>query len=262
MILTILAGMSNDEQRLQLLQTIRNKLSNYNLNWLDIRNIISLFSKKNQIRFEVLQLLLLYANNLQDKIDIDDYIDLSNQSTNDNEQLKISLFEQLYQKLNIRNRKDFEPIVNLFQTITMKQKVEAMIRINRSDFILDDKPEVIGDQQLSSLQLTSFPEQTIANSILSPTSSFVQELSLAPLKRTHPFDDQYQDHCCQQIITPSSIVQQNEFIQQRDLLSSISISSSNSSLSSASDENIPIRTLSFMVAIKNTFERLKATSSS
>ncbi|MCC7159849.1 MAG: hypothetical protein IT281_09945, partial [Ignavibacteria bacterium] len=133
---------SNDEQRLQLLQTIRNKLSNYNLNWLDIRNIISLFSKKNQIRFEVLQLLLLHVNNLHDRIDIDDYIQLSNQSTNDSEQLKISLFEQLHQKLNIRNRKDFERIVNLFQTIIMKQKVEAMMRINQSDSILD-KPEGI-----------------------------------------------------------------------------------------------------------------------
>ncbi|CAF2619950.1 unnamed protein product [Rotaria sp. Silwood2] len=120
---------------------------------------------------------------------------------------------------------------------------------------------VVGDQHLSSLQMTSYVEQTIANNILSPTSSFVQELSLAPLKRTYSFDDKYQDHDCHQIITPSLIKQQDEFIQQRDLLSSIFISSSNSSLSSASDENIPIRTRSFMVAIKNTFERLKETSS-
>jgi hypothetical protein len=39
------------------------------------------------------------------------------------------------------------------------------------------------------------------------------------------------------------------------------MSSSNSSLSSASDENIPIRTPSFMIAIKKTFERLKESSS-
>jgi len=114
---------------------------------------------------------------------------------------------------------------------------------------------------VSSLQLTSYPEQTTANNILSPTSSFVQELSLAPLKRKYSFDNEYQDHSCHQMITPSWIIEQDEFIQQRDVLPSISMSSSNSSFSSSSDENIPIRTRSFMVAIKNTFERLKETSS-
>jgi hypothetical protein len=109
--------------------------------------------------------------------------------------------------------------------------------------------------------LTLYPEQTTANNILSPTSSLVQELFLAPLKRKYSFDNEYENHTCHQILTPSLIIQQNEFIQQRDILPSISISSSNSSLSSASDENIPIRTRSFMVAIKNTFERLKETSS-
>lgn len=116
---------------------------------------------------------------------------------------------------------------------------------------------VIGDQQLSTLQLTSYAEQTIATNILSPTSTILQEFSSAPLKRKYSFDDKYQDHCCQQIIAPSLIQQQDELIQQRNL----SLSSSNSSLSSASDENIPIRTRSFMIAIKNTFERLKETSS-
>jgi len=114
---------------------------------------------------------------------------------------------------------------------------------------------------VSSLQLTSYPEQTTANNILSPTSSFVQELSLAPLKRKYSFDNEYQDHSCHQMITPSWIIEQDEFIQQRDVLPSISMSSSNSSFSSSSDENIPIRTRSFMVAIKSTFERLKETSS-
>ncbi len=60
MLLTILARMSNDEQRAQLLQTLRNKLSNYNLDWLDIRNIINLFSKNDQIRFDILQFILLH----------------------------------------------------------------------------------------------------------------------------------------------------------------------------------------------------------
>jgi hypothetical protein len=109
--------------------------------------------------------------------------------------------------------------------------------------------------------LTSYPNQTTANNILSPTSILVEELSLAPLKRKYSFDHEYENHSCHQILTPSLIKQEDEFIQQRDILSSISISSSNSSLSSASDENIPIRTRSFMVAIKNTFERLKETSS-
>ncbi|CAF2619964.1 unnamed protein product [Rotaria sp. Silwood2] len=142
MLLTILARMSNDEQRLQLLQTLRNKLSNYNLNWLDIRNIINLFSKKDQIRFDILQFLLLHINNLTNKIDIDDYIYLSNQCTNNNEQIKFYLFELIYKKLNIQNTYDFQRIINLFQTINMKQKVEAMIQINRSDLIID-KPEGI-----------------------------------------------------------------------------------------------------------------------
>jgi len=118
----------------------------------------------------------------------------------------------------------------------------------------------IDDQPLSSLQLTSCSEKITVNNILSPTSSLLQELSLAPLKRKYSFDNEYQDHSCHQILIPSLIIQQDEFIQQRDILPSISISSSDSSLSSASDENIPIRTRSFMVAIKNTFERLKETS--
>ncbi len=119
----------------------------------------------------------------------------------------------------------------------------------------------VDDQPLSSLPLTSYPEQTTTSNILSPTSTLVQELSLAPLKRKHSFDNEYQDQSCNQILLPSLILQQDEFIQQRNILPSISNSSSNSSISSASDENIPIRTQSFMVAIKDTFERLKETSS-
>jgi hypothetical protein len=125
--------MSTDEQRLQLLQTLRNKLVNYNLNWLDIRNIINLFSKKDQIRLDILQLLIVNLKNLTKKIDIEEYIDLSNQCTNENEYYKFRLFEQLYEKLNIRNKNDLERIRNLFQTINIRQKVEAIIRMNRSD---------------------------------------------------------------------------------------------------------------------------------
>jgi hypothetical protein len=125
--------MSTDEQRLQLLQTLRNKLVNYNLNWLDIRNIINLFSKKDQIRLDILQLLIVNLKNLTKKIDIEEYIDLSNQCTNENEYYKFRLFEQLYEKLNIRNKNDLERIRNLFQSINIKQKVEAIIRMNRSD---------------------------------------------------------------------------------------------------------------------------------
>lgn len=94
------------------------------------------------------------------------------------------------------------------------------------------------------------------NRILSPTLSSVEELSVAPLKRKYSND--YPDQSCRQIITPILSSQQEELIQQRDLLS---ISSSNSSISSTSGENIPIRTRSFMIAIKNTFERLRETSS-
>ncbi|CAF0861513.1 unnamed protein product [Rotaria sordida] len=143
MLLTILARMSNDEQRLQLLQTLRNKLTNYNLNWLDIRNIINLFSKKDQIRFNILQFLLLNINNLTNKINIDDYIYLSNQCTNNNEQLKFYLFELIYKKLNIQNKNDFECIINLFQTINIKQKVENMIRIYQSDLIIDKQEGIM-----------------------------------------------------------------------------------------------------------------------
>jgi len=143
MLLTILARMSNDEQRVQLLQTLRNKLSNYNLDWLDIRNIINLFSKNNQIRFDILQFLLLNIKNLTKKIDIEDYIYLSNQSTNDNEHLKIRLFEQIYEKLNIQNKNDFERLINLFQTINLRHKVETILRNNQSDFIVDKQKGIM-----------------------------------------------------------------------------------------------------------------------
>jgi hypothetical protein len=129
--------MSNDEQRVQLLQTLRNRLSNYNLDWLDIRKIICLFSNKDQIRFEILQFFLLYLKNLTKKIDIEDYIYLSNQCTNNNEQLKIRLFEQIYEHLNIQSKNDLERISNLFQTVNMKYKIEAMNRINRPDLHID-----------------------------------------------------------------------------------------------------------------------------
>ena len=137
MLLTILARMSNDEQRLQLLQTLRKKLSYYNLDWLDIRNIINLFSKNDQIRFEILQFLLSYIKNLTKKINTEDYIYLSNQCTSDNEQLKVRLFEQMYEKLNIQSQNDVEDIVNLFQTLTIRQKIEATIRINQLDLIVN-----------------------------------------------------------------------------------------------------------------------------
>lgn len=137
MLLTILSRMSNDEQRVQLLQTLRNRLSNYNLDWLDIRKIICLFSNKDQIRFEILQFFLLYLKNLTKKIDIEDYIYLSNQCTNNNEQLKIRLFEQIYEHLNIQSKNDLERISNLFQTVNMKYKIEAMNRINRPDLHID-----------------------------------------------------------------------------------------------------------------------------
>ena len=118
------------------------------------------------------------------------------------------------------------------------------------------------DQQFSAFHLTSPPEQTTANNILPPTTtSFLQHSSIAPLKRTYSFDHAYQDQSCHQILTPLLLVQQDEFTQQRDTLLSISMSSSNSSVSSASNENIPIRTRSFMIAIRKTFEHLKETSS-
>lgn len=137
MLLTILARMPNDEQRLQLLKTLRNRLTNYNLNWFDIRNIINLFSKKDQIRFEVLKFFLLYINNLIEKINVDDYIYLSNQCADNNEQLKFDLFEQIYEKLNIRNKYDFEHIIDLFQIEKIRQKVESILRNNRLDLRLD-----------------------------------------------------------------------------------------------------------------------------
>ena len=137
MLLTILARMPNDEQRLQLLQALRNKISNYNLNWFDIKNATNLFSNQDCMRFKILKFFLSHINNLTNKIDIEDYIDLSNQCTNNNEQLRICLFEQIYDKLNIQNRNDLDHVVSLFQTIDTRQKVEAMIRNSRSDLIVD-----------------------------------------------------------------------------------------------------------------------------
>lgn len=138
MLLTILARMSNDEQRIQLLQTLRNKLSNYNLDWLDLQNIIDLFSKNEQIRFDILKFFLLYLKNLsKKKLLINDYIYLSNQCTNNNEDLKFRLFELIYEKLNIENKNDLNCLMNVFQLGNNKQKVENIIRNNRWDLFID-----------------------------------------------------------------------------------------------------------------------------
>ncbi|UJR22369.1 hypothetical protein I4U23_025431 [Adineta vaga] len=278
MLLTILARMSDDKQRLQLLQTLRNKLSNYNLTWLDIRNIIKLFSWKNYVRFDILQFLLLYTKNLMTKIDIEDFIDLSDLCTNNNEQMKVRLFEQIHRHLNIQSENDVERIINLFQIIHIRHKIQSMIEIHRSNTRSDEYKGISTtefDLQLNTIDLfttiilvidtqqhISYPEEITVNNILSPILSSIEESTAsATLKRKYSYDNAYQDHACHQIITPILTLQQDELIQQRDFLSSISISSSNSSISSASDENIPIRTRSFMIAIKNTFERLKETSS-
>lgn len=256
MLLTILARMSNDKQRLQLLQTLRNKLSNYNLNWFDIKKILDLFSMEDQLRFDILQFFLINLKNFTEKIDIKDFIDLSNQciNNNNNEYLKYQLFEQIYEKLNIQTKNDFECLIDFFQIGNFRQKVEIFIRNNQ----LDSIQEQVKDR----IELSSYPKQIIANNILTPTTSIFQEYSLAPLKRKYSFDNEYDNDSCQQILLPTLTTEEDElFIQQRDIFSSTSISSSNSSLSSTSDENIPIRTRSFMIAIKNTFERLKETSS-
>ena len=258
MLVTILARMSTDEQRVQLLHRLRNKLANYNLNWLDIRMIISCFDKNEQIRFEICQFLLFYVKNLSKKMmEIEDYIDLSNQCTDGNEQNKIRLFEQICNKLNIRNQDDLERIYNLFPTVWMKQKVKAMIRVHIHSEIPDEQFSV---SQFDSSRLQS----TKAKNLLPPMgASFAEQISIAPLKRRYSFDEKYdQDQTCQQILTPASLIEQDEFIAQQDTLLSISVnSSSDSSLSSASNETIPIRTRSFMIAIRKTFERLKETSS-
>ena len=131
MLLTILTRMSNDEQRLQLLQTLRNKLSSYRLTWLDIRNVIRLFSPTTRIRFDILQFFLLYMKNFLANLEIEDYIDLSDLCTNNNEHMKVRLFERIYEKLNIRNQPDVEQILNLFQTVHSRQKIEGMLRNHR-----------------------------------------------------------------------------------------------------------------------------------
>ncbi|CAF1214828.1 unnamed protein product [Adineta ricciae] len=250
MLLPILTRMSNDEQRLQLLQTLRNKLSSYRLTWLDIRNMIRLFSPTTRIRFDILQFFLLYIKNILANLEMEDYIDLSDLCTNNNEQMKVRLFERIYEKLNIRNQQDVEQILSLFQTAHSRQKIEGMLRNYRfkGNF---EQYRVVEYQQC-----TTHPGEIAANKILSPTLSSVEQLSVAPLKRKYSYD--YQDQSCRQVITPILYSQQEELIQQRDLLS---ISSSNSSISSTSGENVPIRTRSFMIAIKNTFERLRETSS-
>ena len=251
MLLTILAQMSTDEQRVQLLQRLRKKLSNYNLNWMDIRRIVGLFDK--QIRFEILQFLMEYVKNLSKNMEIEDYIDLSNQCTQENEQLKIRLFEQMSSKLNIRNKTDLERISALFQTVPIK----AMIRIR----IQSDPPKLL-DEQFSADRLHSSFQSMNTKNILPPIStSFIEQLSRAPLKRRHSFDEEYRDQSSHQMLIPVSLMQQEELIQQRDTFLSNSINSSNSSLSSTSNENLPVRTHSFMMAIRKTFERLKETSS-
>ncbi|CAF0768718.1 unnamed protein product [Adineta ricciae] len=268
MLLTILTRMSNDEQRLQLLQTLRNKLSSYRLTWLDIRNMIRLFSPTTRIRFDILQFFLLYMKNFSANLEIEDYIDLYDLCTNDNEQMKVRLFELIYEKLNTRNQQDVERILSLFQTAHSRQKIEGMLRNYRSKENLEqyrgtryknihllnfiESILLVVEYQ----QCTAHPGEIAANRILSPTLSSAEQLFVAPLKRKYSYD--YQDQSCRQVITPILYSQQEELIQQRDILS---ISSSNSSISSTSGENVPIRTRSFMIAIKNTFECLRETSS-
>lgn len=243
MLAQVLTRMSNDEQRTQLLQALRHKLASYQLTWLDVRAIVGLFAPHNHARFDVVQLLLAHAHDLPAKIDVDDYLFLADQCTNDNEQLKVRLFELLHGKIDGRKEDDVERVMKAFPTPSNRQKIGAIIRSSKAD----EHPA------LTASPLPPSAQPIAINRILSPTLPIVEELSTAPLKRKHSADDQP--------LTPASALHENEFIQRQDLSPPVVFSSSSSSLSSSSDENMPIRTRSFMMAIKRTFERLKETSS-
>ena len=260
MLCTILARLSNDEQRVQLLQTLRNKLSHYQLDWTDVKNIVGLFTNKDQVRFDVLQLLLRHTTNSSEKIGMEQYARLVQQSTNGNEHLQFYLFEQIYERLDVRTHDECQRLIDSFRNRIIRQKVEALVRSHPARTTHETSPigqsSEVGEQCASSAQ---WIEQTTANCFLPPTSSSVDGGgggSSAPLQRQHAFDVDYQDECCQQLVAPSSAVERDEYVR-----GPVSASASDSSLSSASDECVPLRSRSFMLAIKSTFERLKETSS-
>ena len=249
MLCTILARLSNDEQRVQLLQTLRNKLSRYHLDWTDMKNIVGLFANKDQVRFDVLELLLRHTTNSSEKIGMEEYARLVQQATNENEHLQFYLFEQIYERLDVRTHAECQRLIDSFRNRTIRQKVEALVRSHSA--YTKHEPSLIG--QTSYVQLI---EPTTANRLVPPTTSSVDGSCSAPLQRQYAFDVDYQNECCQQLVAPTSAVERDECV--RGL---VSASASDSSLSSASDECVPLRTRSFMLAIKSTFERLKETSS-
>lgn len=215
MLTTILARLTNDEQRWQCLQTLRSKLSHYNLTWSDLRSISDLFANVEHRRLDLIESLLPLSNHSRGPIEIDDYLRLS---STESEARHFRLFEQISPDLKIRSKDDVQRLIDSFSTRTIRQKVETILRTAR---------EQAGDQHIAASIHLLEPVRT--TQVLPPTSPSIEgELTF--------------DH-------------------HAEILPILSGNSSDCSLSSGSDENIPIRTRSFMVAIKNTFERLRETSS-
>ena len=215
MLTTILARLNNDEQRWQCLQTLRSKLSHYNLSWSDLRSISELFANVEHRRLDLIESLLPFSNHSRGPIEIDDYLRLL---STENEARHFRLFEQISPDLKIRSKDDVQRLIESFSTRTTRQKVETILRTAH---------EHVGDQHIAA----SFH-------------------LLEPVRIT-------------QVLPPTSSSTEDEltFEHHAEILPILSANSSDCSLSSGSDENIPIRTRSFMVAIKNTFERLRETSS-
>ena len=208
MLTTILARLNNDEQRWQCLQTLRSRLTHYQLTWKDLLAISDLFEHR---RLDLLEYLLPFSEHSRGPIEVDDYLRLASEA---NETRQYRLFEQISNNLHLRSQDDVQRLIASFATRSIKQKVETILR---------SQYEGVGDRQLAASFDLLPPSRT--TQFLPPTSSSIEE----------------------------------EF--HSELLPLLSGHSSACSLSSASDETIPIRTRSFMVAIKNTFERLRETSS-
>ncbi|CAF0734559.1 unnamed protein product [Didymodactylos carnosus] len=122
----ILSQLQNDEQRYQLLQTLRTRLAGYNLSVESIKLILDLFADE-QYRFQVGQLLTTALN----KLKADDCLSLLKGFQD--EKQKFILFEQSYKKLN--SDTCYDQLINILNEFTpsTRQKAENLLRNNYSE---------------------------------------------------------------------------------------------------------------------------------
>jgi hypothetical protein len=257
MLLSILARLTNDEHRWQCLQTLRSKLSHYNLNSFDLICIIRLFSFDDDRRLQLIQFLLPYITST---IAIDDYMQLFDS----NQTLEFRLFEQIHDKLDIRTYDDCQRLIERFSIRSIQKQVESIIGLHQAHLI--DHEQTMRSLSTKSIvnhrsttKLVDDPIQLIqsyrVNQFRCPMESSFDPYACVCVKQASIVNKFYRCVSCHATICPE-LAEQEPMIQSRliRMMSTSSLSSTNS------DDNIPQRTRSFMVAIKNTFERLKETS--